>query len=269
MKNKVLVLLAVTLGLHTAQAHRLWVLPSSTVLSGENAWVAFDACVSNNIFFANHRPLSLDSVVATAPDGNKLTIENPQAGNIRSTFDVKLEQQGTYRIGVERKGLMAFYKDGEERRRWQGTREELVSQGIVKKDDVRIVDSNSAVIAFVTLGNPSKKNLEPKNQGLEILFPDTHPNDLVTNEEIKVAFLLDGKPAAGLEITVIKHGDRHRNNPGEVTLTTDAKGETTLTFPEAAFYWLEAETTSKAEPVEGVEVNKRASLSLTLEVLPE
>ena len=51
-KLAIIALLACSLPL-VANAHRAWVLPAATVLSGENAWVTFDAAVSNDIF---HRP---------------------------------------------------------------------------------------------------------------------------------------------------------------------------------------------------------------------
>lgn len=34
-----------------AQAHRAWLLPSATVLSGKDVWVTVDAAVSNDLFF--------------------------------------------------------------------------------------------------------------------------------------------------------------------------------------------------------------------------
>ena len=33
----------------SAQAHRAWMLPSATVLSGEEPWITVDAAVSNGI----------------------------------------------------------------------------------------------------------------------------------------------------------------------------------------------------------------------------
>jgi len=50
-------------------AHNVWLLPSSTVLS-KGDWITVDAAVSNDLFFFNHRPLGLDNLVVTAPDGS-------------------------------------------------------------------------------------------------------------------------------------------------------------------------------------------------------
>lgn len=269
MKTKLLLPLFAILGLGSAQAHRAWVLPSSTILSGDKTWVTFDACVSNNIFFANHRALPVESLSAFGPDGSVLKLENAMAGNLRSTFDVELAKEGTYQVGIVRSGITAMWFEGETRKRWQGTREELIREGITKKPKVRISDGSSAIMTYVTLGKPSREILAPKNKGLEIVFPEVHPNDLVTNAPLKLAFLLDGKPASDLEVVIIKDGDRHRDDAGEIKVTTDAKGEASVTLPDAGFYWLESEFEGEGDVIEDVKVAKRFSLSITLEVLPE
>ena len=38
-------------------AHRQWMLPSSTVLSGSDPWVTVDAAVSNELFYFDHVPM--------------------------------------------------------------------------------------------------------------------------------------------------------------------------------------------------------------------
>ena len=59
-----------------AQAHNVWLLPSSTVLS-KSEWITVDAAVSNDLFFFNHVPLGLDNLVVTAPDGSTLAMRQP------------------------------------------------------------------------------------------------------------------------------------------------------------------------------------------------
>src|SRR5690606_6125139 len=100
-----------------AHAHRAWILPSSTVLSGEAAWVTLDAAICNDLFYLSHRPQQLDSMIVTKPDGSKGELKNPSTGELRSTFDVRLDQAGTWKIGTARKGIMGSYKvNGEEKR---------------------------------------------------------------------------------------------------------------------------------------------------------
>jgi hypothetical protein len=52
------------------QAHRQWMLPSMTVVSGEgdDVWVTVDAAVSNDLFYFEHQPMRAD-VSVLLPDG--------------------------------------------------------------------------------------------------------------------------------------------------------------------------------------------------------
>lgn len=268
-KSTLSLLAILSLGLSAAHAHRAWVLPSTTVLSGDESWVTFDLCASNNIFFPNHRPMPVDSITALAPDGSAIAPQNATEGALRTTFDLELKQEGTYMIGVIRSGLGAFWREGEERKRWRGTKEELISKGITKKPGVRISDGHSAIISYVTLGKPSDTVLKPKGQGIEIVFNDGHPNDLFTNETSKLTVLLNGKPAAGLELTLMPDGDRYRNEAGEIKLKTDDKGSCEIHWSKAGRYWLNAEIEEEGEEIDGVPLRKMYAINLTLEVFPE
>ena len=50
----------------SAQAHRAWMLPSATVLSGDEVWVTVDAAVSNDLFYFEHFPLRIANLGAAA-----------------------------------------------------------------------------------------------------------------------------------------------------------------------------------------------------------
>src|SRR5262245_36895319 len=76
------------------QAHRQWMLPSSTVLSGSDVWVTVDAAVSNELFYFDHVPMRTNALIVTGPDGSRLQPENLSTGKYRSTFDVHLTQPG-------------------------------------------------------------------------------------------------------------------------------------------------------------------------------
>jgi len=65
----------------SANAHRTWMLPSATVLSGNDPWVTVDAAVSNDLFYFEHFPLRLDGLQVTAPDGSVAKPEMPRAAN--------------------------------------------------------------------------------------------------------------------------------------------------------------------------------------------
>ncbi len=285
--------LAVTLPL-SAQAHRAWMLPSSTVLSGEEPWITVDAAVSNDLFYFEHFPLQLEGIgkplemprapqaaqgnkpapapmrrpanklVILAPDGNELEAQNGAVGRYRSTFDVHLTQKGTYKLAVASSGLMATWKEGDERRRWMGKAEDLKQAIPANASELRIIQSNNRMETFVTAGNPTDKVLAPTNQGLE-LVPVTHPNDLFAGEAAEFTFLLDGKPAKDVEISVVPGGNRYRDETGDFTVKTDAQGKVAITWPTAGMYWLEAELSS-TEGVAKPATERRAVYSATLEV---
>ena len=146
---------AVTLMAGAAHAHRAWILPSATVVSGDTAWVTLDGAISNNLFFPDHRPMQIDAISITAPDGASVKPANATVGQYRTTFDLELKQKGTYRIAQANSGLNASYKEGAETKRWRGTMQEYVAQGIDKKPGVELTATSRRVETFVTNGAPT------------------------------------------------------------------------------------------------------------------
>lgn len=101
--------LALTALAGAAQAHNLWLLPSSTVFSRAGT-VSVDAAVSNDLFVANHAPLRLDGLQITTPDGSALKADNEARLEQRTVFDVNMTQSGTYRIAVINTGAFARWE---------------------------------------------------------------------------------------------------------------------------------------------------------------
>ncbi|MGJ8671319.1 DUF4198 domain-containing protein [Rubritalea sp.] len=254
---------------HTLQAHRAWILPSTTVLSGESPWVTFDAAASNNLFFPNHRALSPEALIAIGPDGKPVTLQNAKQAELRTTFDLELTQPGTYKIFTSRLSFGASWKEGEERKRWRGTKEEFAKQELTKKTDISTTSSFSRIETFVTSGAPTTNILKPTGKGLELLFDKTHPNDLFSGEAATFTLHQDGKPAANTEVSITKGNDRFRNEEGTITVTTDDKGTFTVTWPSAGRYWLNSESSQDLGAPDGVPLSKRASYTAVFEVLPE
>lgn len=270
MKTKpfIALALALTAGFATpAAAHRQWMLPSSTIVSGDDVWITVDAAVSNDLFYFEHQPLRLDNVKAWAPDGTEAKLENVGTGRYRSTFDVHLTQKGTYRIASIGGGVMGSYKlNGEEKRLPRGLAADKLAGAIpAGATDVKLTEGWNRNEIFVTSGEPTTTLFKPQGKGIE-LAPVTHPNDLVAGEEAVFQFLADGKPAAGLDVTVIPGGIRYRDKLNEVTLKTDAEGKIKVTWPEPGFYWLNATRTDKATTVPGA-TERRLGYVTTLEVL--
>jgi uncharacterized GH25 family protein len=249
-----------------AQAHRQWMLPSMTVLSGNDPWVTVDAAVSNDLFVFEHVPMRLDGLVITGPDGAAVAHQNAATGKYRSTFDVQLSKPGTYRIASVGDGVMASYKLAGEQKRWRGTVANLATAIPAGATDVRIVHSQRRIETFATVGEPTTEALTPTGKGLE-LAAVTHPNDLFAGETAQFRLLLDGQPAAGVEVTVIRGAGRYRDDPGEMKLTTAADGLLEISWDEPGMYWMEAEVRGGKSSIEGAE--RMAVYVGTLEVLPE
>lgn len=248
-----------------ATAHRGWMLPSATVLSGDNTWVTVDAAISNDLFYFEHVPMALDGLVITAPDGSRAEARNQSRGQYRSTFDIRLDQPGTYRVAVAGDTLMASWRQDGQPRRWRGTREAFAREVPANAEGLRVTFGQRRVEFFATRGAPTDRALQPVNQGLE-LVPVTHPNDLVAGERARFRLLLDGQPAAGIAVEVIAGGKRYRDEPGEMKLKTDEAGVVEVAWQGPGMYWLSASVRDGRSGIPNVERN--ASYAATLEVLP-
>jgi uncharacterized GH25 family protein len=252
-----------------ASAHKTFLVPSTTVLSdGNDAWITVDAAVSNDLFYFNHVPLALDNLAITAPDGSRVAPENASTGKWRSTFDVHMTQQGTYRIAIASEGLFASYETAKgEKKRARGSAETLAKQIPADARNVAVTQFDNRVETFATLGKPTEAVFKPSGKGLEFV-PVTHPNDLFAGEAATFRFLVDGKPAAGLKVSVVQGGTRYRNKQDEIAATTDADGKVSVTWPAAGLYWLNA-TVEGAKPTLKDAKERRMGYTATLEVLPQ
>ncbi|MEZ5487384.1 MAG: DUF4198 domain-containing protein [Steroidobacteraceae bacterium] len=263
-----------------ADAHRGWMLPSATVVSGEEPWVTVDAAISNDLFYFEHQPMRLDNLKVFAPDGKLVPATNSSTGRYRSTFDVKLDQAGTWRISTLTDVVNANYKLGGENRRLRGTLESLRKELPKDAQDLSVSHSQNRVDVFVTSGKPTDTVLKPSGSGLE-LVAHTHPNDLVAGEEASFGLVFDGKPAVGVAVSLIPGGIRYRDQLGEIKLVTDQQGRFLVTWPEPGMYWLNANYPPRGEREDNAAANnrgpqqrgtldapaRRASYTATLEVL--
>lgn len=251
----------------SALAHKAWLQPSQTVIAGTNPWITVDAAVSNDLFYFNHVPLRLDNLVITAPDGSTVQPQNAATGKFRSVFDVELTQQGTYRLATINNGLSASWEEDGKPKRWRGTPATFATEVPKNARNLQVSQSVGRVETFVTNGSPNDTALKPTNQGIEMIAL-AHPNDLVAGEAARFRVLVDGKPAAGLDFEITRGGTRYRNAQEEIKVSTDAKGEFAVTWPEAGMYWLETGTVDSKTSIKEAK-KRRLSYVATLEVLPE
>ncbi|HQS97379.1 MAG: nickel uptake transporter family protein [Novosphingobium sp. 17-62-19] len=309
MTAKYLLLAAAAFGIAApASAHNAWLLPSITVLSDTVQSVTVDAGTSTAPFEPNHNAMGIDGIKVWAPDGSMGKVENASRGRYRSTFDVKIDKPGTWRIGMENNGIGGTFKvNGEPwmvgRRRGpapapggaaramatppapsaapaagapngpQGGRPRIDPSHIVATIDEIPAGATDLVLTettgrnefFVTAGEPSDTLFKPTGKGLEFV-PVTLPTDLVSNEPGQFRFLVDGKPAADLEVEVVPGGRRFREADQAQKLKTDAEGLLTVKWPVAGFYWINASHTDD-KPSNPKAAKRRMSYTATLEVL--
>ncbi len=249
-----------------ASAHKMWIMPSASVLA-PGQWVTVDAAVSNDIFHFNHVPLRLDNLVVTAPDGSALSAANAHVGKLRSVFDVELTQPGTYRIAIVNDGLMASWQEDGKPKRWRGTAATFAREVRSDAEGLEVTQTQGRVETFVTAGAPNDTAIKASGRGLE-LVPVTHPNDAYAGESSRFTLQLDGKPAADVELTIIAGGTRYRDRQNEMVLKSGAQGAIDVTWPAAGMYWLEASISTDAG-VTAPATKRRASYVATVEVLPQ
>ena len=202
----------------------------------------------------------------TAPDGSAVKAENVHKGKLRSVFDLNLAQPGTYRVAVLNDGVFARWKDKAtgQQKRARGTPDNIAGQIPADAQEVEVTQSAGRIETFVTVGKPSA--LRPSGKGLELVAA-TNPTDLVKGEKASFALQIDGQPAKDLEVTVTPGNTRYRDKVDEITLKTDAKGQFTVTWPQAGMYWLEASTKDNKTSVPQAK-ERRLSYAATLEVMP-
>ena len=249
-----------------AQAHRAWLLPSATVLSGTDAWVTVDAAISNDLFYFEHHALQLDNLSIMGPDGKAVTPENAAKGRFRSTFDVKLAEPGTYKVMVVNHGAFASYKLDGQNKRWRGKADQLATAIPANATDVKISETQGRIESFITSGKPSTDTLKPTGTGLEMV-PVTHPNNLFAGEKATFRLVLDGQPASGVNVEVVPGGIRYRDKLNDTKVTTDESGTFSVTWPGPGYYWMSASVRDDKSKIKNAQ--RRNSYAVTVEVLPQ
>lgn len=269
MKKMIKVLTLVVLSLPlAAQAHKQWIVPFKTIVNVDQ-WVTFDAGVSTDPFVRDNNAARLDNLAITAPDGSKLVPENVSNGKLRATFDLQLKQAGTYKVALVNSSVNASWDDNGQTKRWPARGAQFTAEGFAKEvpvdaKDLKVTQSLSRIETFVTAGKPNDVALKAVGQGLE-LVQVTGFNDLYVGEPATFQFLLDGKPAANIDVEVIADGTRYRNTINEIELKTDKNGRFTLNWKSAGLYWLSASV--KDDKAEKPATLRNVSYAATVEVL--
>jgi uncharacterized GH25 family protein len=261
-------LLAVLAGLSVnAVAARSWLLPSATLVENRDPWVTIDAALSENLFDFDAVALDLTGIVVTGPDGAPVPLENRFTGKLRNGFDLKLAKPGTYKASLVTETTMASYKLNGEQKRWRGKAEAMAAEVPANAEELTVAVTHNRVETYVTAGRAGGTPFKLSGVGLE-MEPLTNPNELRAGEQARWRFLIDGKPAAKLEFSLVPGGVRYRGLLGELRFTTDAKGEATVELPEAGMYWLNSAFPA-VPPKPAPAKARRVMYAATLEILPQ
>jgi len=272
--SKTLIALALAGAAFSAQAHKPWLLPSSSLVDSKEPWVTVDAAISEGLFDIDHLPLKLDGITITGPDGARVEMQNAMTGRMRSTFDVKMTKPGTYKIALVSESVMASWKANGEVKRWRGAEAEMAANVPANAEELNVSRSFGRLETFVSANKTDDAVFKPAGVGLE-LVPVTHPNDMRAGEQATWRFLLDGKPAANQAFSLIPGGVRYRGTLGEIRLSTDAKGEISFKIPEAGMYLVSSSWPAAAAPQAGQQAGprqmppRRVTYAATVEVLPQ
>ena len=164
-------------------------------------------------------------------------------------------------------GLSGSWEENGKPKRWRGTPASFATEVPKDAKNLQVAQSVMRVETFVTNGKPTADALKPSGEGIE-LVPVTHPNDLFAGEAATFKLVVDGKPAAGLEVEIIRGGTRYRDAQDEIKATTGADGSFSVTWPKAGMYWLETGTKDTKVSVPQAK-ERRLSYVATLEVLPQ
>lgn len=247
-----------------AQAHRSFLVPSSTVLSQTTSqWVSVDAARGNDLFFFNHNALPMEGLEITSPAGASTPPAKLQQFRYKAVFEWQLTMPGTWRAAVVNEGLRVQWQESGNPKRWNGAAADFAKFVPKQAEKLSVNEVASRVETFVTMGKPTPVQLTGK--GLEVGF-DTHPNDLVAGEPASFRFFQDGKPASALKISIIPGGARYRDSTQQMDLVTDEQGRLQIRWPAAGLYWMSA--TARVAATVPQAKGKTLSYAATLEVLP-
>ena len=160
-------------------------------------------------------------------------------GKYRSTFDVHLTQQGTYKIATVNNSVFATWEENGAAKNWRGTADAMAREVPADAKGLKTSRMSSRVEVFVTSGKPTKKALEPTGIGLE--WPGYASERSGSRRSCHIpASPGRASPRANLEVTMIPGGIRYRDQLHDTKATTDKDGKVTFTPKEPGMYWLNA-----------------------------
>lgn len=220
-------------------AHNVLVFPEFFNVNNPKA-VAIDATATHGLFRIE-KPVSADAISVYGPDGKSVRdIGTVIKGLTRTSFELPITEEGTYKVvyGSGEAGYMTSYTIGarDTNKRLRGVNKtQAQSQVPADAKNVQTIRMARTSVAFITNKLPTDTVFKPAGKGLE-LVPITHPADYINGEEIALQVVMDGKPLKGAEIKFEAEASQYRASEEPTVITTDDKGEASITLEEAGRY---------------------------------
>ena len=296
MRMRTLLFLSYVFCAHFAHAHGRWIIPSSTIVSGdEDSPVSFDISLSNDVFHPDRAyggiPLSIiefhKQVAYSAKPTSSYEADlrawnasvklrmTPPSGlkdkdlpliNLlnKSSSATQLAENGTYLFETSHPPVqyISFKKpNGEYSKQFGAFNLKTLPQGATDIRKIRLVPQ---IRTYVTKNTLSEQVLQIKQKGLELQF-SAHPNELFVGESLTVNALFNGKNLTdNTRIKLTRAGTRYRNNRDQKLFTLSDSGSFEITWERSDMYLLEVETIEISDDIE-----IHHTIYLTLEVNPE
>ena len=223
------------------QAHDIYIWPSFfTVNTDKTTQVTIDITATHTLYRPDFAMPST-GVKVYGVDGKQIRrVGAFFQGARRSSFDLIVEDQGTYALVYERgPSYYSRYTVGKRdtEKRLRAKKSEAQAQMPESGKNLETAKYFTVAMSYLTNKAPTDTVLQPKNKGFE-LVPVTHPADYVTDEDIEMKLLFDGEPVSGLDLTVEKEGPQYQEEPLVLELKSNQEGLIGFSLEEGGRFML-------------------------------
>ena len=244
-----------------ASAHTPYLVPSNFAPRAGQT-IALDASFAET-FFVPETAFDGSRFGVTGPDGVESALAS-QTMKTRTVAEYTLPTgAGTYRLSTGPR-LGALFRTWETDGKRESSRDPAVR---IPAGAKVIADFQSLTRAdsYVTVGNPDRAALAPRNAGVE-LVPVSHPNDLYVGERFEFIVQYDGAPLANQVVEITEAVWSSDRSPQVVSLTSDAQGH--VRFPlTSAGTWVALTRHRTAAPTGSPVAEYSNSTTLSFRVL--
>lgn len=236
-----------------AHAHDIYIWPSYFAVDSEKpSTVPVDITASHTTFRPDFAMPS-SGVKAYGVDGKQIRRVGAYfQGTRRASFDLAINEQGTYALVYERgPSYFSRYTVGkrETEKRLRASKSEARKQMGKNGKNLETTKYFTVAMSYVTNKAPTDAVLQPKEKGFE-LVPVTHPADYVTGEDIEMKLTFDGKPVSDLEITIEKEGPQYQAEPLVLELKSDSDGMVNFSLDQGGRFMAKVYHKKKSEDPE-------------------